>query len=204
MNGNFCEKKTLLLDVDEVICFAGFLNAINEFLKTNYGIDDFTDYYIDEVAIPKEKFSEFNKFISERNLYEDAYILPYAVETIKKLNEVYIIYICSSCINPFDRQKSGRLFKDKYDFLIKILPFIAPEHFIFTSSKGIIKADIIIDDRLDNLDDSIETKILFPSYHNRGITTEQLKEKGALRAGCDWRNGWIEVEKILLPKKIAK
>ena len=43
--------KRILLDVDEVICFPGFLNAINEFLNTNYEIDYFNDYYIDEAVM---------------------------------------------------------------------------------------------------------------------------------------------------------
>lgn len=96
------EKKKILLDCDEVICFSGFLEAVNDFLGTNYEIDDFTDYYIDEAAIPPERMDEFNKFINGRNMYENAYILPGAIETIKRLNEVYDIYICSSCVNPLD------------------------------------------------------------------------------------------------------
>ena len=55
-------KKTILLDVDEVICFGGFLDAANEFLNTSYVIDDFTDYFFDEVIVPKERFVEFNAF----------------------------------------------------------------------------------------------------------------------------------------------
>ena len=79
-------KKKLLLDVDEVICFTGFLSFINEFMNTNYVIDDFKDYFIDEMAIPKDRFEEFNNFINKRNLYENAYVLPHAIETIKILN----------------------------------------------------------------------------------------------------------------------
>lgn len=107
----------------------------------------------------------------------------------------------SACINPFDINGSGRLFKDKYDFLRETLPFIKPEHFIFTSAKHLFRADIQIDDRLSNLDNNIETRILFPSYHNKSISDEQLKEKGILRAGFNWQNGWEEVENILLPEK---
>ncbi len=44
------KKKILLLDIDEVFCFAGFLNAVNDFLGTHYVIDDFSDYYIDNVV----------------------------------------------------------------------------------------------------------------------------------------------------------
>lgn len=201
------KKKDLLLDVDEVICFSGFLEAVNDFMGTNYVIDDFTDYYIDEVAIPKELFAEFNKFVSGRNLYENAQTLPYALETIKKLNEVYNIYICSSCINPFDVNGSGKLFADKYNFLITTLPFIKPENFIFTNAKHLFKAAIQIDDRLNNLNEDIETKILFPSYHNKDISNKELREKKVIRAGYDWKDGWIEIDKLLLdtpPKHLKK
>lgn len=191
-------RKKILLDVDEVICSSGFLSAVNEFLGTNYEIDDFTDYYIDRKAIPKEQIEEFKEFVNNRNLYENTYILPGATEVIKRLNEVYDIYICSACVNGLNVEGSGKIFMDKYNFLIKNFSFLNPEHFIFTNTKNLFKADIQIDDRLSNLDDEIEIKILFPSYHNKNVTDEELKQKGVLRAGYDWRNGWNEIEKILL------
>ena len=95
-------KKTLLLDVDEVIVFSGFLEAINEFLGTDYVIDDFSEYYIDSVVIPSDRMDEFNEFLRNRNLYDYAPLLPGAIETINKLNEIYDIYILSSCVNFLD------------------------------------------------------------------------------------------------------
>ena len=198
------EKKVLLLDVDEVICFPGFIDAINEFMKTSYVIDDFKDYYLDEVAVPKGLMDEFNRFVNRINLYENAHIIPGAIETIKKLCEVYDVYICSSCVNPFDIEGSGRIFKDKYDFLIRTLPFIEPTHIILTSAKHLFKADIQIDDRLSNLDDSIPVKILFTSYHNKDIEDTVLKERGIVRAGDDWRNAWKAIENILLNKELER
>lgn len=198
------KKKDLLLDIDEVFCFPGFLDAINDFLGSNYVIDDFSDYYMDEAAIPKERFNEFNEFLNTRNLYENAQILPYAQEVLKILNEFYNIYPCSSCINPFNIIGSGRLFVDKYNFLITSLPFIKPEHFIFTNAKHLFRAAIQIDDRVSNLDESIETKILFPSYHNKEIQNDELVKKGILRAGYDWRTGWLEVANILLEQSQIK
>lgn len=50
-------------------------------------------------------------------------------------------------------------------------------------------------------------RILFPSYHNKNITNETLKEKGILKVGFEWRNGWNEVMNILLnenPKTYCK
>lgn len=191
-------KKDLLLDVDEVICFSGYLEAVNDFLNTNYTIDDFDKYYIDAQVVPKEKISEFNEFVSKRNLYNYTSFLPGAIETIKKLNEKYNIYILSACINPFDLDNSGIQFKNKYDFLRKNLPFINPRNFIFTSSKHMLKADIQIDDYIVNFDSDVKLKILFPAYHNKDLDENLLKEKNIIRAGYDWKTGWEEVSKILL------
>ena len=64
--GKFMKKK-ILLDIDEVFCFSGYLELVNEFLNTNYKIDDFDDYYIDEMAIPEDKKEEFYKFASTKD-----------------------------------------------------------------------------------------------------------------------------------------
>ncbi len=192
------KKKVLLLDVDEVICFSGFLPVINEFLQTNYQIDDFEDYYLDNVLIPYDRKEEFYQFFRTKNIYQEPELLPHAIETVKKLYQKYDLYILSACINIADYDGSGRIFTDKYNFLRKYFPFIEPERFIFTSSKQLLKADIQIDDCLENLKEERELKILFPSYHNKKITEEELKKYHVIRAGYDWREGWDEVAKILL------
>lgn len=195
------EKKNVLLDVDDVICFAGFLDYANEFMNTNYEIDDIKTYYIDDTIILQNKIKEYNKFLNSKNIYENAHILPNAIESIKKLSEYYNIIICSACINPYDVENSGKYFKDKYDFLIKTLPFLKPESFIFTNTKNIIKADIQIDDRVSNLVNDIPIKILFPSYHNKEVADEYLASKNIIRAGKDWRTGWQNVLDILIKKE---
>lgn len=192
------KKKTILLDIDEVICFCGILQAVNAFMGTNYSIDDFTDYYIDEVAVPKEYFNDFNEFLSHYNLYENPDFLPKAVETLQRLNEHFDIYLCSSCINPLDPESSDKIFRDKFNFIREYLPFIDTKKIIFASNKHLFKADIQIDDLMKNLGPNVETKILFPSYHNKNISDEELKEKGIIRAGYEWRTGWEELEKILM------
>lgn len=194
------KKKDILVDVDEVIVFSGFVEAVNDFLGTNYVIDDFTNYYIDEVAIPKDRMDEFNEFLNNRNLYNYAEILPDAIETLKKLDEYFNIYLLTSCVNEANLDGCGRVFMDKYNFLRKNLPFINPKQFIFTGSKVLFKAYAKIDNLLSNFndDEEIELKILFPSYHNKDITDEELKEKNVVRAGYEWRTGWKEVEKILM------
>lgn len=99
---------------------------------------------------------------------------------------------------------SGKLLADKYNFLITSIPFIKPENFIFTNVKHLFKADIQIDDRLSNLDNGIDIKILFPSYHNKNISAEELREENILRARYEWKTGWLEVANILLESSEAK
>lgn len=191
------KKLKLLLDVDEVICFSGYLELVNEFLNTNYEIDDFTDYYIDRKAIPKERYSEFIEFKRNKKLYEKPCILPDAIEVIKRLSEKVDVYICSACVFTEDIECSAQAFADKYNFLIKYLPFLDPHKFIFTSYKNSFKGDIQIDDRITNLENDIPLRILFPSYHNKDITEEELTKKEIIRAGYDWRTGWKKVEEII-------
>lgn len=194
------KKKDILIDVDECVVFSGFVEAVNDFMGTNYVIDDFTEYYIDEVAIPKDRMDEFNEFLNNRNLYDYAEILPGAIETIKELNEKYNVHFLTSCVNEANLDGCGRVFMDKYNLLRKQFPFINPKQFIFTGSKGLFKAYAKIDNLLSNFtaDEEVEVKILFPSYHNKDITDEELQEKGVIRAGYEWREGWKEVKKLLL------
>lgn len=200
------KKLKLLLDVDEVICFSGFLDLVNEFLGTNYEIDDFEDYYVDEVAIPKDKMKEFNKFCSTKNQYENPFFLPGSLEAITRLSEMYDIYICSDCRSPFDLENSGRIYTNKFDMLFKYIPqdVIPAKNYVFTGTKNIFKADAQVDDLLKNLDPIIEGKFLFPSYHNKNITNKELKDKGIVKTGNDWRNGWEVLEKELVEFYYAK
>ena len=79
------------------------------------------------------------------------------------------------------------------EYLIKKLPFLDPKKFIFTSSKQLVKGDVIIDDYFGNLKGDIPQKFLFDSYHNKEKTDEELKERGVVRV-----KGWKEVCEILL------
>lgn len=190
--------KTILLDVDDVICISGYLDAINEFLGTNYEIDDFDSYYIEKDVLNEDQIEDFYKFVENRNFYKNPTFLPDAIETIKKLNEKYEIFICSAYVNYANKERAGRELTEKYNFLIESLPFLNSENFIFASNKNMFKADIRIDDKKSNLKGEGEIKILFPAHHNLSFTDEYLDKYNIIRAGRDWRNGWKEIENILL------
>ena len=196
-------KEKILLDVDEVLCFSGHLELVNEFLNANYTIDDFTDYYIDEAAIPKDRMDEFKEFISTKDQYEWPTFLPYAIEAIKNLSQYYDIYPLSDCRDSLVLKNSGRIFKGKFELLYDVFTQeeIPSKNYIFTGSKDLFKGDIQIDDLLSNLQTTdVPVKILFPSYHNKNISEETLAENNIILPTRDWKNGWKEVEKILLKR----
>ncbi|MBE6158548.1 MAG: hypothetical protein E7159_01830 [Firmicutes bacterium] len=183
--------KKILIDVDEVICNTTFLYYMNEFLGTDYKLDDFKTYYIDDV-IPDEKKEDFYNFYISHDIYEKAELIDGSLEGLEKLTHDYDVYLYSSCIMFNKEKESGKLFMDKYNFIMNKLPFIKPENVIFTNTKNMIVGDIQIDDRLKNLMGPTDTKILFTAYHNKDITEEELKEKNVIRA-----NNWKELVDII-------
>lgn len=186
------EKKKLLIDVDEVISENTFLDEVNAFLGTSYKMEDFTTYYIDDVLGSDENKQKFYESIKNKDMYVDSKIFDGAVDVLKKLNEKYDLYICSACVMFCMPENSGIFFKYKYDFLINNFPFLNPNNFIFTSAKNIFKADIQIDDKLENMQGDVKMKLLFTAYHNKNLTNKQLKDNNAIRV-----NSWKEIDEIL-------
>jgi len=185
-------KKRLMIDMDDVICNGGFLHLINEFTHKNYTIDEFSKYYMQDI-IPEEKKKEWIKFFEQGNMYSHAQFIGTAYESIKKLNEVYEIFIVTAYLIKDDFSISGTNLKNKFNWLQVNLPFISQKNYVFTDNKEIIDCEIKIDDKLSNLDGNAKTKLLFTAYHNKRLTNEELNKKQVQRV-----NSWEQIEKILL------
>lgn len=184
--------KKLIIDMDDVICEKNFIEMVNDFLKTNYKEDDACSYYINDL-IPENKMNEWIEFFGRNNLYEYGKQSEDAKVVLEKLNKIYDIYIVTAYVFRDDESLSGKVLKDKFEYLYKNFPFINPEKYIFITNKEMIKADIRIDDNIQKLEGDAEIKLLFTAYHNVNITDEELKAKNLIRV-----NNWKEIEKILL------
>lgn len=182
-------KKTIVIDMDDTITSETLTEIINEYMNTNYKDDDFSTFYKQDVIPDKENFF---KYFLTKNEYDYGKINKDAVQVIKQLNEKYDVFIGTSFIFKEIVSESGILVKNKYDFLIKNFPFLNPMNFIFVGNKSIIKSDIKIDDKIENLING-DVKILYTAYHNRNISDSELKKLGIIRA-----NNWLEIKKILL------
>lgn len=186
-------KKKLLVDLDYVICYPGFLKLVNDFCGTNYKESDFTEYIIDDVIGPQERINEFYEFYLTQDGYKDAVLIDGAKETLRKLSQEYDIYLCSACVMFGAERKSAKLFKDKFEYLMSEFDFLDPEKIIFTNSKNMFVADVQIDDRLPNLLGPVKIKLLFEAYHNKNISDDELKENNVIRV-----RSWKEIEGLLL------
>ena len=84
--------KTLMIDMDDVICKGGYLYLVNDFLGTSYKEENITDYYLQHL-VPENRMDEFHKYFLERNVYDYVIFEEGAREALEKLNKKYDIYL---------------------------------------------------------------------------------------------------------------
>ena len=190
------KKKTIMIDMDEVIVKGRFTDFLNQFLG-GVEFEKLNGFYRQDLIIGKEE--AFRKIYQFKNLYkndDDTFIppLPHCIETIEKLQKYYQIFIVTSYIWKENVIDAATNLKNKYEYLRYFFPFIDPNNFIFITDKSQIKFDIGIDDRPKNLINCVQ-KILFTEFRNQKISNEELQSNGIVRA-----NDWKEIEKILIKR----
>lgn len=183
-----CETmKTLMIDMDDVITGAKFFEYICEFLGNDIDINTVETYYLqDLIADQKEEFWEW---IKDKNFYDNAPLYSDAYQVIEKLTKKYDIYIVTAYLWNDVIDISGKNLNNKYNYLREKLPFINPDHYIFTTNKNLLQFDIRIDDRLHNVKNA-KLGLLFDAWHNK---KEEWENENIKRV-----HNWKEIESILL------
>ena len=80
------QKQKLLIDFDDTICQSVFLKKVNAFLGTDYKIDHFKDYVIDDI-VPKNRREEFFATFFDTDPYEGLPFIDGAKAKIKNLEQ---------------------------------------------------------------------------------------------------------------------
>ena len=187
-------KKSIMIDMDEVIVIGRFSEFLVEFL----GEVDFNQLHSQyRQDLIKGREEEFKQIYQYKNLYKNDngdYIepLPNCVEVMQDLNKKYDVYIVTTYIWKENVIDASTNLKNKFEYLHYWLPFIDTNNFIFMTDKTKIRYDIGIDDRLSNLE-NCDKKLLFTEFRNKKLTDEELEEKGIIRV-----NNWLDVKKELL------
>lgn len=183
-------KKTILVDMDDVITNGNFEYFLEEFLGEKIDFNKIKGTFRQVLIEGREE--EFKAIYQDRNLYQDAPLLEGCYEVLKRLNDKYDIYIVTSYIWGKDVINPAENLKNKYNYLREKLDFIDPRKYVFVHNKNLMKFDVVIDDRLSWLEHG-ETKLLFSAWGNRSISAEELKSKNIIRV-----DSWYDVERILL------
>ena len=143
-------KKTIMVDMDEVLTEDGFLYLLNKYLETDYKKENFKSFRMQEI-MPNDQRIEFFKWFKNYNMYDFCSFVDHAKENLKLLNEYYDILIATAYIFPEAPEISGKFLGDKFNFLYGNLPFISPTNLAFINRKDLIRAYCKIDDGVKNL-----------------------------------------------------
>lgn len=183
--------KTIMIDLDDTLVSGGYLDIINEYLNTNHKEEDITEYRF-ETLLPDGITEDYIDYYYQKDVYSYTKLFHQAKETLEKLNDKYDICICSAYVFPEGLERSYIHLANKYKYLVKEFPFIKPDNYIFTSRKDLVKCDIKIDDKIDNLKGDC-VKLLYTARHNKNVSQEELDKLGIIRV-----NNWEEIERYLL------
>lgn len=186
-----------MIDLDETIVSGGYIEALNEYLGTNYQVGDIKEYYVSDILSPEENSKYLDYFYEHVNIYEKSHPIPHALEVIDELKEKFDIYICTAFFDKRKPEASAIMAVHKYHWILKNMPYINPRKILLTSAKELVMCDIKIDDKVSNLKRGYgKIKLLLSQKHNEDYTKEELESLGIRRV-----NNWLEIRKILLEEE---
>lgn len=187
------KKRTVMIDMDEVITEKGFLYLLNEYLHTNYKDTDFKDFRMQNI-MPYEQRLEFFEWFKNYNIYDYCNFVEGALYNLKILSEYYDLLIGTAYVFPEAPWLSGKIIKDKFECLYNNISFIPPSNLIFINRKDLLHTYCKIDDGVKNLRNA-DKLYLFPAYHNQDLTEEILTPLGIEKV-----DGWSDITRRLMPK----
>ena len=185
--------KKLMIDLDETICTGGYLEAVNEYLKTDYKDTDIETYFVEDIMEDEEKEKFLDYFYKNINIYKNIHMIPDSIKVIEALSHEYEIYITTAFVDKRRVYESGVMAMYKYQWIVENMPFIDPKKIILTGSKDVVMCDIKIDDKVSNLKGYGDVKLLLTQPHNEKFTLEELDEAGIRRV-----HDWAQVKSLLL------
>ena len=150
--------KVISIDVDGVIVdiLTPWLNYYNYRTGENVLVSDITDWNLYKLVKHKDVLDDFLKL---PNTYKELDVANGDVEVLRDLSKDYKIQFVT------DTPKHAR--KDRYDWLKRNFPFI--DDIYFEKDKNKIPADLLIDDKVANLERFSGVKVCMDAYYNRDM-----------------------------------
>ncbi len=176
------KKLTILVDMDDTIeqLLQAWLLRLNARYHRNVCCEDILVWDVTQ-AYEGLTHDEVYNVLLEDDFWETILPIPGAAEALQRFMQAgHTIYIVT--VTPYETvaDKMGKL-------LFKYFPFIPWENVIITTNKTMLKADVLIDDGIHNLENGDYAKILVDAPYNRYYDAEA---NGMVRV-----YNWTEIEK---------
>ncbi|MGQ9621434.1 MAG: 5' nucleotidase, NT5C type [Bacteroidales bacterium] len=169
--------KRILIDMDGVL--ADVYRYYFEIYKKETG----RSLTVGDVAgkLEAEAFPCQLRWVTTPGFFRSVPVMKGSVEGLRRLNKEYGVVVISLAT-----EFPGSL-TDKQLWLHEHFPFISWRQIVFCGDKSLIKADIMVDDHLKNLDNFAGETIIFTQPHNMLLTTSHRRV-----------SSWTEIELLLL------
>jgi 5'(3')-deoxyribonucleotidase len=154
--------------MDSTLCniIDPWLEAYNEEFNDNVTSEDVLDFNISKFVKPEAKKYIF-KYLTTKDFYKRVRpITDFAIEAEKLHHAGHNIVICTSAMN------NTVMMKDKLEWLETHMSFIPKDNIMFVNNKGLLRADWLYDDKLENITNFLESNpeskgFLIRCPHNR-------------------------------------
>ena len=157
---------TILIDIDDVLnnLCQSWIKWLNDKHKTDVKYEDIIAWDM-QTAFPDLTNEQIYAPFSSDKFWKTVTPRFDAIKYVSILfNEGYNIYLCTSTYY--------KNIVPKYEYIIqKYFPYIDWKHVIIAANKQMIKADILIDDGIHNLEGGSYAKILMTAPHNVNYDT---------------------------------
>jgi 5'-nucleotidase len=169
--------RRILVDMDGVLAdvYSRFFE-LHE-LKKGYRLS------VGDVAgkLEAEAFPDQPEWVTTPGFFRTVPVMAGSIKGLKKLNAAFEVIVVSMA-TEFPQSLT-----DKQFWVHDHFPFISWQQLVFCGNKNLIKADIMIDDHLKNLDHFPGETIMFTQPHNMNISSSRHKRVSS----------WADIVKLL-------
>ncbi len=129
-----------------------------------------------------QAFARIHEYLHTEGFFRKPSVIADSQDVLYRLNQSYNVYIVSAAT------EYPKSLTDKQAWLNEHFPFITWQQIVFCGSKQIIRADLMIDDHLKNLDFFPGETYLFHAPHNAQLEAPRHRRV----------RSWREIATLLL------
>ncbi len=154
----------IAVDMDEVItdALSKHVDLYNKHFEKRVTHEDLVGTSLPDFVEEHER-EKVIEIVMDASFFADLAIIPGAIETLEALSNEHELFITTAAMEV------PNSFAAKYEWLLKHLPFINTQHFVFCGDKSIVQADYLIDDNVRHFKRFKGQGLLFDAPHNRFV-----------------------------------